>query len=63
MTKDDLEQLKSIVTGLDDAAAKVHDAGSRMHLDRALSELSGRVMNLRALATRLERKYHLRWSS
>ncbi len=57
MTKDELEQLKSIARDLDASAAKIHEAGSRAHLTRAISRATDHVMRLRTLATRLERKY------
>lgn len=57
MTKAELKRLKSIIADLDASAAKVHEAGSRVHLDRAISRLGDHVMRLRTLATRLERKY------
>lgn len=57
MTKDELAQLKSIARDLDASAAKIHEAGSRAHLTRAISRATDHVMRLRTLATRLERKY------
>ena len=57
MTKDELRLLKDIVTDLDDAAAKIHEAGSRLHLDNAISLLGDNIMRLRTLTTRLNRKY------
>ena len=60
MTKADLEQLKDIIADLDDAAAKIHEAGNRNRLDGAISLLTDNVMRLRTFATRLERQYHLR---
>jgi len=51
MTKDELKKLKSIVSDLDASAAKVHAAGSRAHLDRAISRLGDHIMRLRTLTT------------